>query len=81
VRIQMDAGDYRRRQEDKLKNLAFALAEKARRSGRTISTHPLSSYHRRIVHLSLQDVPDIQTRSIGEGPMKRVSIQRRTLEN
>jgi spoIIIJ-associated protein len=76
VRVQMDAGDYRRRQEDKLKSLALALADKARRSGRALSTRPLSSYHRRIIHLSLQNMQDIQTRSSGEGPLKRVVIQR-----
>jgi spoIIIJ-associated protein len=76
VRVQMDAGDYRRRQEDKLKSLAFALADKARRSGRALSTRPMSSYHRRIIHVSLQNMQDIQTRSTGEGPLKRVVIQR-----
>jgi spoIIIJ-associated protein len=80
VRVQMDAGDYRRKQEDKLRALAIALADKARRSGRPLSTRPLSSYHRRIVHLSLQNVSDIQTRSIGDGSLKRVVIQRQKVE-
>ncbi|MDR2055956.1 MAG: Jag N-terminal domain-containing protein [Desulfovibrio sp.] len=80
VRVQMDAGDYRRKQEDRLKALAFALADKARRGGRALSTRPMSSYHRRIIHLSLQNVQDIQTRSIGEGPLKRVVIQRQKTE-
>ncbi|MDR2744374.1 MAG: KH domain-containing protein, partial [Desulfovibrio sp.] len=80
VRVQLDAGDYRRKQEDKLKSLAFALADKARRSGRALSTRPMSSYHRRIIHLSLQNVQDIQTRSTGEGPLKRVVVQRQKTE-
>ncbi|MDR1660091.1 MAG: Jag N-terminal domain-containing protein [Desulfovibrio sp.] len=80
VRVQMDAGGYRRKQEDKLKSLALALADKARRSGRVLSTRPLSSYHRRIIHLSLQNMQDIQTRSSGEGPLKRVVIQRQKTE-
>jgi len=81
VRVQLDAGNYRQKQEDKLKALAFALAEKAHHhSGRAFSTRPLSSYHRRIVHLSLQNIPDIQTKSVGEGPLKRVVIQRQKTE-
>lgn len=80
VRVQMDAGGYRRKQEDKLKSLAFALADKVRRSGRALSTRPMSSYHRRIIHLSLQNAQDIQTRSTGEGPLKRVVIQRQKTE-
>ena len=48
-----------------------------RQSGRSLSTRPLSSYHRRVVHVCLQELPDVQTRSSGEGPLKRVVIMRR----
>lgn len=74
VRIQLDIGQYRSRQDEKLRELARSLAEKARQTGKPVSTRPLSSYHRRIVHMSLKDEPDIQTRSAGEGVMKRVVI-------
>lgn len=77
VRIQLDIGDYRRRQDDKLRDLAHSLAERARSTGRAFSTRPLSSYHRRLIHLALQDAEDIQTHSSGEGPLKRVVISRR----
>ena len=80
VRVQLDAGEYRRRQDEKLREMALALADKVRQSGRSYSTRPLSSYHRRIVHVCLQDVGDVQTRSTGEGPMKRVVIMRRKAE-
>lgn len=80
VRVQLDAGEYRRRQDEKLREMALALAERVRQSGRSYSTRPLSSYHRRIVHVCLQDAGDVQTRSTGDGPMKRVVIMRRKLE-
>lgn len=80
VRIQLDAGEYRRRQDDKLREMALALAERVRQSGRSCSTRPLSSYHRRIVHVCLQEMPDVQTRSNGDGPLKRVVISRRRAE-
>ncbi|MDR2819721.1 MAG: Jag N-terminal domain-containing protein [Desulfovibrio sp.] len=76
VRVQLDAGDYRRRQDEKLRETALSLAKKTRQTGRSWSTRPLSSYHRRIIHLTLQEVADIQTRSTGEGPMKRVVVMR-----
>ena len=60
--------------------LALALAERVRATGRPCSTRPMSSYHRRLVHMALQDSPDVQTRSSGEGPLKRVIIQRRRQE-
>ncbi|MBU1612447.1 MAG: KH domain-containing protein, partial [Proteobacteria bacterium] len=74
VRVQIDTGDYRERQDDKLREIADHLAGKALKSGRTQSTKPLSSYHRRIVHLTLQEDDRVFTRSKGEGPMKRVLV-------
>ncbi|MDD4701782.1 MAG: Jag N-terminal domain-containing protein [Desulfovibrio sp.] len=80
VRVQLDAGEYRSRQDEKLREMALSLAEKVRLSGRSYSTRPLSSYHRRIVHVCLQEATDVQTRSTGDGPMKRVVILRRKAE-
>ncbi len=80
VRVQLDAGEYRRRQDERLREMALALADKVRQSGRSYSTRPLSSYHRRIVHVCLQDATDVQTRSTGDGPLKRVVILRRKTE-
>lgn len=77
VRVQLDAGAYRHRQDEKVREMALALAERVRQSGHSCSTRPLSSYHRRIVHMCLQDIPELQTRSIGDGPLKRVIIMRR----
>ena len=80
VRVQFDVGDYRERQDERLHELALNLAERVRATGRPCSTRPMSSYHRRLVHMALQDEPDIQTRSSGDGPLKRVIIQRRRPE-
>ncbi len=77
VRVQLDTGDYRTRQDEKLRELVLYLADRVRNVGRAHSTRPLSSYHRRIVHLVLQDCPDLMTRSSGDGPLKRVIIQRK----
>lgn len=77
VRVQFDVGDYRERQDERLRELALTLAERVRLTGRPCSTRPMSSYHRRLVHMALQDAPDIITRSSGEGALKRIIIQRR----
>jgi spoIIIJ-associated protein len=77
VRINLDAGDYRHRQNDKLRGLALHLAERVKSTGKAYSTRPLSSYHRRIIHLTLQDDEQVQTHSMGEGALKRVVVQRR----
>lgn len=77
VRVQFDVGDYRERQDERLRELAWSLAERVRETGRSCSTRPMSSYHRRIIHMTLQDEADVQTRSSGEGALKRVVVQRR----
>lgn len=77
VRIQVDAGEYHSRQDLRLQELALNLAEKVRATGKSQSTKPLSAYQRRVIHLALQDDFEVQTRSSGEGPLKRVVIQRR----
>ncbi len=77
IRVQFDVGDYRERQDERLRELALLLAQRVRETGRPNSTRPMSSYHRRIVHLALQNETDLQTRSSGDGPLKRVVIQRR----
>ena len=77
VRVQVDAGDYHFRQDSRLQETAHSLADKVRATGRPQSTRPLSAYQRRVIHLALQDDPDVQTCSSGEGALKRVVILRR----
>lgn len=77
VRLQVDAGDYHVRQDSRLQELALALAEKVKATGKVQTTRPLSAYQRRVIHLALQDDPEVQTRSSGEGALKHVVILRR----
>lgn len=74
VRVQLDTGDYREKQNGILRDQALFLADKARNSGKPQSTKPLTSYHRRLIHLALKNEEGVITRSKGEGPLKRVVI-------
>ncbi len=74
VRVQIDAGDYRERQDERLRELALSLADKVKAGGKPQLTRPLSSYHRRVIHMTLQDDPMVQTHSKGDGEMKRVVV-------
>jgi spoIIIJ-associated protein len=75
IRLQFDAGNYRERQDERLRELALSLAEKVKSSRRSHSTRPLSAYQRRIIHLAREDDPLVQTFSKGEGGQRRVIIQ------
>lgn len=79
VRIMLDAGNFREKQDEELRTLALELADKVVSSGQGESTRPLPSYQRRLVHLTLQNIAGIQTKSKGDGPLKRVLIVPRVL--
>lgn len=74
VRVQIDAGDYRNRQLEKLRSMALEMAAKVKETSRPQSTRPMSAYLRRVVHMALQEDAEVQTHSKGEGSLKRVVI-------
>lgn len=74
IGIQLDAGDYKERQDEKIREFALELARRVHETGQPQSTRPLSSYHRRLVHMALHDDKKIVTRSKGDGVLKRVIL-------
>lgn len=72
--IIVDSGGYRTRRESALVELANRLGEKARQTGRTITVNPMSPHERRIIHVTLDKVPGVTTRSEGEGIFRRLLI-------
>lgn len=77
VRLQIDVSNYRERQDERLREMALFLGDKAKKTRRVQVTRPLSAYQRRIIHLALEGDTDLQTHSKGEGPHRRVVIQAR----
>jgi len=73
-RAVVDVEGYRCRREDYLHALARRLADKAKRSARVVTLNPMSPRDRRIVHMVLQDDPEVETRSQGEGYQRRLLI-------
>ncbi len=74
VFVSLEVGTYRQRQEEELQAMAKALSEKVLSCGKPLTTRPLTSYQRRIIHLFLKGKDGIQTRSTGDGMLKRVLI-------
>ena len=72
--IVVDTEGYRARREDALVEMANRLGEKARTTGRTITVNPMSPHDRRIIHITLDKVPGVTTRSEGEGVFRRLLI-------
>lgn len=74
MRVSLDTENYRIRREETLARLAYSTAEKARRSGSSILLEPMNPFERRLIHTTLNDVDDIETKSEGEGLYKRVRV-------
>jgi spoIIIJ-associated protein len=80
-KITIDVEGYRSRREKSLQDLAKRLADKARREKRNIVLEPMLPSERRIIHLTLQDNPNISTFSQGEEPMRKVIISPKKRSN
>ena len=74
VRVIVDAENYRLKREDTLKRLAEKIAGKVRKYRRNVTLEPMNSYERHIIHMVLQDSPEVTTYSIGSDSNRRVVV-------
>ena len=74
IRIQLDIEGYLEKRKNSLKELASKLAEKAKRTGKTVTIRQMNAHDRRIVHLALKDDGGVRTQSVGDGLLKNLLI-------
>jgi len=72
--ISIDAGNFREKRIEELKELGLKLAAEAKKTGKTRSISSLNPAERRVVHVALQDDKQIRSRSVGDGLFKKVLI-------
>ena len=75
IKVVIDAENYRAKRQKTLEQLAERLAGKVVRTGKYVRLEPMNPYERKIIHATLQHNPDINTRSEGEEPYRRVVIE------
>lgn len=73
-RVFIDALGYRRGKDLELRQMAKFLATKAKDTGIDQQVGPLNPYERRLVHMSVAEVPGVYTESIGDAFTKTVTI-------
>lgn len=73
-RIILDCENYRQRRAETLQALAHRMADKARETGRRVSLDPMNAAERRLVHLALENEPNIKAESYGEDPHRKIVI-------
>ena len=74
VRVILDTENYRIRREESLVRLAYNTADKVRSTKRSILLEPMNPFERRLIHTTLNDIPDVETKSEGEGLFKQVRV-------
>lgn len=74
VRVQIDSENYRERRRETLAQMALKMGEKAKKTRKPVATNLLNPHDRRIVHLTLKDDREVDTRSRGDGILKKVVI-------
>ncbi|MBN2284133.1 MAG: protein jag [Deltaproteobacteria bacterium] len=73
-RIVLDTENYREKKEKNLIALAEKLGEKVKKTRKPITLNPMNAHDRRVVHLALQNIRGLVTKSRGDGAMKKVVI-------
>ncbi|RUM38312.1 MAG: RNA-binding protein [Desulfobulbus sp.] len=72
--LSLDAGQYRQRRTEELKERAVELAAQVKEDGKTQAIAALNPSERRVVHMILQEDKAIRSRSVGEGLFKKILI-------
>lgn len=66
-RVSLEVGEYKKKREEWLKNLAAETKDKVLSENKEIYLADLKSWERRVVHMLLQDDQEVISESIGEG--------------
>ncbi|MCZ6506719.1 MAG: hypothetical protein O7A04_01540, partial [Acidobacteria bacterium] len=74
VHCRLDCDDFHAKRTEGLEHQAREAAERVREGGRAWLLEPMAPDERRLVHMALAEVPDIETESVGEGFLKRVRV-------
>lgn len=74
TRISVDIENYREKREQTLRALADRMAQKVKKTGRSVTLDPMNAYERRIIHAQVQGIEGVSTNSVGSDSNRRVVI-------
>ena len=74
MRIILDSENYRLRREESLVRMAYTVADRVRESKTSVLLEPMNPFDRRLIHTTLNDISDVETKSEGEGLYKQVRV-------
>jgi spoIIIJ-associated protein len=74
IRVILDSENYRIRREESLVRLAYTVADRVRENRGSYLLEPMNPFDRRLIHTTLNDIADVETKSEGEGLYKQVRV-------
>lgn len=74
TRVILDSENYRIRREESLVRLAYTTADRVRSTRGSMLLEPMNPFERRLIHTTLNDIGDVDTKSEGEGLYKQVRV-------
>jgi spoIIIJ-associated protein len=75
-----DGDNFSRSSREQLEQQAKDAAKEVKRWGEPVKLPEMNAHDRRIIHLTLQDDPEITTESEGEGSVKKVVVSLKKAE-
>jgi spoIIIJ-associated protein len=76
LRVLLDVNNYREEQRVRLESMVKNFAEKVLETGRPVALASMSSYERRLCHMSCAEIPGVITESEGEGDDRHIVIKK-----
>ena len=77
VIVRLDIENYKQKRVETLKEFAKKKAAIVEKTGKILTLEPMKAYERKIIHSALQDNPNVETRSIGQEPKRRIVITKK----
>jgi spoIIIJ-associated protein len=74
VHVVVDVQGYKAQRAERIRDLAYRMADQASDTDRTVILQPMPPHERRVVHVALYDDSRVTTESIYEGDRRRVTI-------
>ncbi|MDO8915050.1 MAG: RNA-binding cell elongation regulator Jag/EloR [Coriobacteriia bacterium] len=72
--VVVDVEGYRGRRREKLEDIARRTSDRVSRQGRAVKLRPMTSYERRVIHMTLREDRRVVTGSEGDEPFRSVVV-------
>jgi spoIIIJ-associated protein len=74
-RVILDVSGWRKQKEEDLKAMALSLGKQVLETGKEMDLEPMSSWQRRVVHMTLEGMGGVSSESAGEGRDRHIVIK------